>query len=172
MSTFDELYFRWLAVYRERLVTSLPDERIQEMARAATLRGDEPPPLSRKPFPIDAATLRKQAEDAFNLSYLDEAKLWLSYRVVKKKGLPVVKIWLAQFWNDPAYFAAAMRGIIVTACQLVVQGIIVVPWFPQAGWFASVVLSGLAVGIPAGQKNRPPEEIKAIALDPTIVPKT
>jgi hypothetical protein len=119
--------------------------------------------------PIGATDVLHAAEDAFHLSYLDEGKLWLAYRVIQKKGLPVVKTWIAQFWNDPAYFAAACRGIIVMLCQLVVQGVIVVPWIPQAAWFAGVVMSGLAVGIPAGQSNPAPGTIKAIAQSPDLV---
>jgi hypothetical protein len=115
--------------------------------------------------------LRKKAEEEFNLSYADELKLWLAWRVLRRKVVPVVKEFLLRFWNDPAYFAAMLRAGIVTIAQLIVQGVIVVPGIPKASWFASVVLSGLAVGIPAGQTNRTAEEIKTIATDPTINPK-
>jgi hypothetical protein len=37
----------------------------------------------------DEPNLRKEAEDAFGLSYADELKLWLAWRVVKRKVLPM-----------------------------------------------------------------------------------
>lgn len=119
---------------------------------------------------VSGADAREAAEKAFQLSYLDEGKLLLAARVIQKKGLPQMKTWIAQFWNDPAYFTGAVRAGIVTLCNLIVSGMIVIPGVPKGAWIASVVLSGLAVGIPAGRTNPTPEQIKAIAVDPTIAP--
>lgn len=86
MSDFDDLYQRWLASYRERLHGSVSELRIQEMAKAAALRGDEPPPSrSPKPFPIDAGVLGKQFEEAVNLSVIQKLRLWPGVGVVKGK---------------------------------------------------------------------------------------
>lgn len=119
--------------------------------------------------PIGSSDVLHAAEEAFGLGYVDEGKLYLGWTVVQKKGLPIVKVWLARFWNDPAWFAAACRAGVVTLCQLVVQGVIVVPWIPQAAWFAGVVMSGLALGIPAGASTPSAGEIKAIAHSPDVI---
>lgn len=120
--------------------------------------------------PITGTDVRKAAEEAFDLGYVDEGKLWLGWTVVQKKGLPVVKTWIAQFWNDPAYFRSATRAGIGVVAGLILSGKITLP-DPFEGWAWSLAsLWPVILALPAGQTNHTPAQVKAIAIDPTIAP--
>jgi hypothetical protein len=112
--------------------------------------------------------LRKKAEEEFDLSYKDEIELWLAWGVVKRKVVPKVKVWLARFWNDPAYFTAMCRAGVVAFSAAITNGIIVFPVGSKIAWYASVFTTAAALLFPAGQTNRTPEEIKGIAQDPSV----
>lgn len=158
MSTLEE---RWLAHIRLQHPT-LDESSALRVAREAakTLRE---PPRTVEPFDV-----RKQAEEAFDLSYLDEFRLWLAWGVVKKKGIPKMKTWCLELWNDPAKFVGAIRFLLVSLSGLILSGQLVLPW-PKVSWFLAVFLPAIAVGIPAGAANQSPGTLRAIVENPDVV---
>lgn len=106
----------------------------------------------------------KELEDALGLSYVQLLRLWIGWGPMKDI--------LTKLWTDPAYFRGATRALIGVLAGLVLSGKIVLP-DPIEGWAWNLATLWPAIlALPAGQSNPPPEEIKAIAVDPTIVPKT
>jgi hypothetical protein len=114
------------------------------------------------------AELRRKAEDAFGLSYLDDLWLYKAWSTIQRKVVPVVKTWLINFWNDPASFRAAIRGLVALISGLIVNGVIVFPVGSKWAWYASIFTGAGALMFPAGQTNQSPGVTKAIANDPSI----
>lgn len=102
------LYDRWVAAYKDRMPHPQDEKQIHEMARAAALRGDEPPPP--RPFPITPETLRKQAEDTFQPSWLDLIKLALAWGVIKRKVVAPMGSWRTTVFGA---IAAALNYALV-----------------------------------------------------------
>lgn len=79
--------------------------------------------------------------------------------------------YLTKLWTDPAYFRAVSRGIVVGFVGAFLKGQITLPQpFESWMWSLAPFLAAVAVGIPAGQSNPSPEQIKSAALDPSIIP--
>lgn len=79
-----------------------------------------------------------------------------------------MKTILSRFWNDPAYFIAAVRAGTLTFSQLVTSGVISAPgvWGSVLWWIAQA--APMVLIVPAGQTNPTSEQVKAVANDATI----
>src|ERR1043165_2094195 len=106
--------------------------------------------------------LRKEAEETFDLSYGDEFKLFLAWRVLKRKGFPVVLTFVKNFFYDETAFIRYMRAFFAALGMALHAGIIPVFNGPKSWWIGPVLLV-MAFMFGAGDKNRTPEEIKAIS---------
>jgi len=162
MGTFDDLYERWLADYRERHSGAIPDETLQRMARAAALRGDVPPPPLRSVPPKITPPTISDVKTVFGLSWTQLGRLWIGWGPMKEI--------LTQLWTNPTYFKSVCKFAIISIVGAFVSGKIIVP-APYEGWVWAALpfLAALGVGIPSGQTNPTPEEIKQIAHDPDVI---
>lgn len=74
-----------------------------------------------------------------------------------------MKAWLLRFWTDPAYFAAAVRGLLGGFVLAVQMGAIDLG---KAGWWACIPAFIAALGIKAGDKNVPlVEQVKGASAE-------
>jgi hypothetical protein len=101
-------------------------------------------------------------KDAFGLSYIQLARLWIGWGPMKDISI--------QLWTNPAYFTGVCRFVIVSVMGAVLTGKIILP-DPIEGWVYMLApfIAALGVGIPAGQTNQTPGEIKQIAHDPEVI---
>lgn len=110
--------------------------------------------------------LKKQAEEAFNFSYLDEFTLCGAWRVLQRKVLPVVIPSIKNFLYDPQAFAAYSRTAVFALGTALHEGMI--PGGGPYAWWAGMAFQVLSLLLAAGQTNPAPAQIKAIAQDPNI----
>jgi len=107
------------------------------------------------------AKMRRAAEDEFNLSYFDEAKLWLAWRVLQRKVIPKMLTLISKFLWDETAFIRYTRTILAGLGMAMQEGVIPTGIDGGGKWGALLVVLAFFLG--AGDKNQPPEKIKAIA---------
>jgi hypothetical protein len=78
---------------------------------------------------------------------------------------------LLDLWNDPAKCRAIGRSGLAVLAGMILGGKLTFanPTLESIAW-NSATFVGLVLAIPAGQTNKTPQEIKTIALDPSITP--
>lgn len=103
--------------------------------------------------------LRKQAEETFDLSYLDELQLWLAYRVIRKRKAKMLEL-VHSFLYDRTFFVRIVRALLAWLGVELSRGTI--PYFDgaKAYWLGPLLVS-FAFMLGAG--DRTPENVKELS---------
>lgn len=111
---------------------------------AARLGYEPPPPIYPpdslgSPPLFDLSTLRKQAEETFGLSYLDEFTLYGAWRVIQRKVVP-------KFMNgNSALTIMGFAAAFLTYAQNALQNGTITPQAPKD--YVVIVLGGVLAGM-------------------------
>lgn len=85
--------------------------------------------------------LRKWAEEIFGLSYLDEARLWMAWPVVRDKMIPWFRNLL---WDETSFVRYTRAGIMALSVAITTGQ---VPWLSNSkyGWWLAQAMPVLAL---------------------------